>query len=98
MMLEVVRWLICVILGAPSALFLICNWFLLIGTLWTKKPTSMIFPFIAGTLGAAACLVCPSDGIRWFAWGPLLLDVGVLGFILWLVRRQAFGHSERDGR
>lgn len=78
---EILRWLLCILLAVPCALALLANWLLLINTRRTKKSTSMVFPFVAGLFGAAAFLVCPVDRVQWFAWLPVILDVGILGLL-----------------
>jgi formate hydrogenlyase subunit 3/multisubunit Na+/H+ antiporter MnhD subunit len=88
---EILRWLVCILMGVPCALALVGNWLFLIGTLWTKKPTSMVFPFIAGLLGAAACLICPVERVQWLAWYPVVLDVGILGFLFAVATGRGFG-------
>ena len=88
---EILRWLLCIFIGAPCALALVCNWLCLIGAFQTKKPTSLVFPFIAGLLGAAACLICPVERVQWFAWCPVVLDVGILGFLGAVATGKLFG-------
>jgi hypothetical protein len=79
---EAIRWVICIGLGGLFGLGLIGNWAALFGTLRTKKPTSLIFPFICGPMCAVACLLCPNDRVRSLAWCPLVLDPGILAVTL----------------
>ena len=87
---EIVRWTLCIFIGAPSVLVLAANWLFLIGTVRTRKPTSLVFPFISGLLGTTACLICPVEGVQWFAWLPVVLDVGVLGLVGAIATGQMF--------
>jgi hypothetical protein len=76
---EVGRWIGCVVVGGPAALLIVNNWLLLIGTARTRKPTSLVFPFICGPVCAAACWFGPS-ALRWWFWVPLAAD-----FTLWVL-------------
>lgn len=72
------QWTACVVVGGMAALVLIANWLLLSGTAKTKKPTSVIFPFLCGPVCAAAWWFSPSEFLqRWF-WVPLVLDFTLL--------------------
>jgi len=48
------------------------------------------FPFVAGILGCAACLVCPLSIIKYFAWVPLLADYTIPGFLCAVFVLKAF--------
>ena len=64
---EALRWVACVGVGGLAALFLLSNWILVIGTAKTRKPTSLVFPFLCGPACAAACWISPSAFLhRWF--------------------------------
>ncbi len=102
-MFEALRWLSCVAIGLPCALCLFGNWLSLIGTLRTRKPTSMAMPFLAGPTCALACWLGPSATLRRFFWVPLVFDLSLLmlaGMVIssplrWL-RRPGSGEESPD--
>ena len=102
-MWEGIRWVVCIGLGSVFGLFLIGNWLSLIGTVKTKKPTSLVFPFISGPLCALACWVCPSPRLQSFWCVALVLDIGLLSLlgtvgatVIRLVRGRVSGGDGED--
>lgn len=97
---EALRWLLCGGVGGLATLFMVGNWMLLIGTAWTKKPTSLVFPFLGGPVCAAACWFSPSASLqRWF-WVPLVLDFTLLvlvGIVVAAIARWASRSSPASG-
>jgi len=73
---EAFRWIVCIGLGGFFGLILLGNWLSLIGTLWTRKSTSLV-PLIGGLGCAVACLLCPDERVQSFAWLPLVLDLSI---------------------
>ncbi len=80
-MLLILHWTVCGIFGGLSALFLVANWGLLFGTLQTRKPTSLVFPFVSGPVCALACWLSPSEWLQRWAWVPLVLDFSLLALL-----------------
>ena len=88
---EAIRWVACGGIGGLAALFLVGNWLVLIGTVRTRKPTSLIFPFLCGPLCAAACWFRPSVFLQQWFWVPLVLDftmavlvgIGITALVRW---------------
>jgi hypothetical protein len=72
-------------LGTLLFLLLLANWCGIIGFAFHRyrhpeKTGGFSFapPFIGGVLGCIGCLVCPIEGVRRFAWVPLVLDPSIL--------------------
>ena len=78
---EVLQWVACGAFGIVFAIFLISNWLSLIGTLRTRKPTSLVFPFVCGPVCALSCWLSPSELLARWAWLPLVLDFSLLGLL-----------------
>jgi hypothetical protein len=73
-----------IILGGLLGLLLLANWCGLIGFAVDRyrhpeKTGGYSFapPFLGGVLGCIGCLVCPIEGVRRFAWVPLVLDPSI---------------------
>lgn len=80
------------ILGALLALLLLANWCGIIGFAIDRyrhleKTGGFSFapPFIGGVLGCIGCLFCPIDGVRRFAWLPLVLDPSIFLITIGLI-------------
>jgi hypothetical protein len=78
---EAIRWVLCIGLSGLFGLFLVGNWLFLLGTARTKKPTSLVFPFVNGPVCALACLFSPSPFLRAWFWVPLALDFTLFALI-----------------
>jgi hypothetical protein len=74
---------ISIVLVGIGALFIVANWTTLIGSLVTKKPTSMIGP-LSGVIAAVGLLFDPE--LRHLAWLGLVADVGFWSLALALPR------------
>jgi hypothetical protein len=79
---EALLWVVCLILGVPSALLIPLNWLSFVG--WViaarrgyKGGHSFAPPFLCGIAGAVACLICPLPGVWRWAWVPPLLDPSI---------------------
>lgn len=82
---DVIRWTTFGLLGLPAALLLCSNWLGLTGHAirsWRAMSHdvggySFAPPWLAGIVGAIACLACPSPAVRHCAWVPLVLDPSI---------------------
>src|SRR6478672_7839262 len=74
-------WAISLLLLAFSALLIVGNWAAAIGTLWTKKSTSLI-PFLGGLFGLIGCLLCPEEWVSAAWWVSLVLDPTICIFAI----------------
>jgi len=75
-MSETIHWAIVLLAGS----FIVGNWRLMLEARRTGKGTSLILPFVAGPIGALACLNSPSPFLQKWFWIPLAADI-----TLWLV-------------
>ena len=95
-MLAGIRWVIFVLLAGPTALVLLGNLMGLLGTLQSRKPISLIFPFVCGPICALAFLICPAPRVQVVAWLPLLLDVSLLALAWAILSGQVSGRGARS--
>jgi hypothetical protein len=104
-MMEVLRWVICVLFGVPCALAVLANLVAIVTAVSTRhsRPCSLVLPIVAGPICSVACLVCPVGFVQSLAWCPLLLDLsflcfvpGFLGFLWCAVVGRLFQHGEQN--
>lgn len=82
--MEPLLWAVCLFLGVPSALFALGNWLAVIAAAveaarrGRSHRLSFALPFLCGSAGAVACLVCPVPGAWQWVWLPLLLDPSIV--------------------
>jgi hypothetical protein len=67
--------------GGFFGLCVVGNSLSLVATLWTRKGTSLIFPFFCGPICALACWFSPSPFLQEWFWVPLVADLSLLGLI-----------------
>jgi hypothetical protein len=68
-------WLASAILGLFGGLAIVGNYWIAVRWYAWRKHSSMI-PLIGGVLFAAAMFICPIQGVRRYAWIPLVADLG----------------------
>jgi hypothetical protein len=79
-MLQAIHYWSCYLLAGFCAVMLLGNWLSLIGTVKTREPTSLAFPFVAGPMCAAACFFSPSQALQSWWWVPLMADASLVCF------------------
>jgi hypothetical protein len=82
------------------ALIVLSNWMLLIGTMWSKKSTSMVLPLIAGPMCALFFRLSPSEMLQKWFWVPLVCDytvIGLPGLLVWMVIRRRREAENKHG-
>lgn len=98
-----------IIFGVLLALLLLANWCGIIGFAINRfrhpdetRGFSFAPPFVGGVLGCIGCLVCPIEGVRRYAWLPLVLDPSIFLMTIALLLHplsRLFGFpSPLDGR
>jgi hypothetical protein len=97
-----------IILGVLLALLLLANWCGIIGFAVDRyrhpeKTGHFSFapPFIGGVLGCIGCLICSIEGVRRFAWVPLVLDPSIFLMTVVLILHpfsRLFGFPSPPGR
>ncbi len=92
----IVLWIIPNVLLAFS-LYVICgNLWIAFGGLFKKREKSeTLIPFVGGFAGMIGVLILPVNGIRFFWWAPLALDLGcglmLMGVVIEQLKKKAHG-------
>lgn len=74
--IAILRWLISAVLMFIGGWAILGNW-----VIACRRAGSLI-PLIGGIFAAAALAIAPINGIRWFWWLPLLIDLGCVPVLL----------------
>jgi hypothetical protein len=97
-----------VVLGTLLSLLLLANWCGIIGFALRRYRHrantggfSFAPPFLGGVFGCVGCLLCSIDGVRRFAWVPLVSDPSILLMTLAIILHpvsRMFGFPSPLGR
>jgi hypothetical protein len=70
--------IVAIILGVLGGLVIVANWVIAISASRSKRHMSMV-PVVGAALAAVALLLV--EGLRRWAWLPIVLDLGTLGML-----------------
>ena len=74
------------------------NLWIAFGGLFKKREMSVsLIPFVGGVAGMLGMIILPVNGMRYFWWAPLTLDLGcglmLLGIVIEQLKKIAHGES-----
>jgi hypothetical protein len=81
MVIQIVRWIICVLLVSFSLYIGIAQWIAMyvvpqqVNDDGSRRGYSMV-PLLGGLLGTIGCLIAPMTFVQQFWWLPLIIDPG----------------------